>query len=105
MAFTIFYSWQSDISAKVNRNFIEDALVKAIKKLGQDIKIQEALRDEEIEIDKDTQGVPGIPPIVDTIFKKISNCGIFVPDLTFVGRTEDGRLLSNPNVLVEYGWH
>jgi len=27
-----------------------------------------------------------------------------VPDLTFVGRSENGRLLPNPNVLIEYGW-
>lgn len=104
MAFTVFYSWQSDIAGSINRNFIEDALKKSIDKLGKDLLIQEALRDSEIKIDKDTQGVPGIPPIVDVIFEKISRCGIFVPDLTFVGQTRGGRLLPNPNVLVEYGW-
>ena len=45
MAITIFYSWQSDITIKLNRNFIEDALEKAIKRLGQHIEIQEALRE------------------------------------------------------------
>jgi len=104
MAFTIFYSWQSDRSSSINRNFIEDAIEKAIKKVGKDIEIQKALRDEPIEFDKDTKDVPGIPPIVETIFKKISNCSIFIPDLTFVGKTEDRRLLPNPNVLIEYGW-
>lgn len=104
MAFTIFYSWQSDISSKINRNFIEDALKKAIKKIGQEITVQKALRDEEIKLDKDTKDVPGIPPIVNVIFEKISSCGIFVPDLTFVGKTDEKRLLPNPNVLVEYGW-
>jgi len=104
MPFTVFYSWQSDLPNKVNRNFIEDALEKAIKKIGADIEVQEALRDEDIEIDKDTKGVPGSPPIVDVIFNKISNCSIFVPDLTFVGQSENGRQLPNPNVLIEYGW-
>jgi len=104
MAFTIFYSWQSDISNKINRNFIEEALKKAIKKIGQEITVQEALRDEEIKLDKDTKDVPGIPPIVDVIFEKISSCGIFVPDLTFIGKTKEERLIPNPNVLVEYGW-
>ena len=104
MAFTIFYSWQSDISKKINRNFIEDSLKKAIKRIGQEITVQEALRDEEIKLDKDTKDVPGIPPIVDVIFEKISGCGIFVPDLTFVGKTKEDRLISNPNVLIEYGW-
>ena len=104
MAFTIFYSWQSDIANNINRSFIEDALKKAIKKVGKNISIQDALRDKEIKIDKDTKGVSGIPPIVDVIFDKISNCGIFIPDLTFVGKTEKGRHLPNPNVLIEYGW-
>lgn len=55
-------------------------------------------------LDKDTEGVPGIPPIVDVIFEKISDCAIFVPDLTFIGRSSQGRQLPNPNVLIEYGW-
>lgn len=104
MALTIFYSWQSDLPSKINRNFIEDALNKAIKKVGRDISVQAALRDETIKLDKDTKGVPGIPPIAEVIFEKISQCEIFVPDFTFVGKTEGGRLLPNPNVLIEYGW-
>ena len=103
MAITIFYSWQSDHPNKLNRTFIEKALGIAIKKLGEDIEIQEALRDE-MEIDKDTKGVPGTPPIVDVIFDKISKCGVFVPDLSFVGKSDQGRLIPNPNVLIEYGW-
>ena len=55
MAFTIFYSWQSDISKKSNRNFIEDSLKNAIKRIGREITVQEALRNEEIELDKDTK--------------------------------------------------
>jgi len=104
MSLTIFYSWQSDTPKAVNRNFIEDALEKAIKKLHATLTVEEALRDEKLELDKDTKGVPGIPPIADVIFDKISQCAIFVPDITFVGRTEDGRRISNPNVLIEYGW-
>ena len=38
------------------------------------------------------------------IFQKISRATVFVPDLTLVGRTENGRLIPNPNVLIEYGW-
>src|SRR5271170_3199584 len=104
MPTTIFYSWQSDSPNSTNRGFIEKALEQAIKGLGQDLTIQEALRDEPIELDKDTKGVPGTPPIVDTIFNKISECGVFVPDLTFVGTTASGRQVPNPNVLIEYGW-
>lgn len=103
MAFTIFYSWQSDSPPNVNRNFIEEALKKAIKEIGKDLNIEDAPR-EKISLDKDTKGVPGQPHIAEVILQKISECGIFVPDLTFIGKTEDERLLMNPNVLIEYGW-
>ena len=104
MAKTVFYSWQSDSPNSTNRGFIEKALGIAIKSLGQDLALQEALRDEPIELDKDTKGVPGTPPIVDAIFNKISECGVFLPDLTFVAQTASGRQIPNPNVLIEYGW-
>ncbi len=104
MSISIFYSWQSDSSKKTNRNFIEDALGRAIRELRQEIDLEEALRDEDLLLDKDTKGVPGTPPIVDTIFQKISDCTVFVPDLTFVARTPGNRAVPNPNVLIEYGW-
>lgn len=104
MAITIFYSWQSDSSTKVNRTFIEEALKKAIKEVGKNLNLEDAPRDSQIILDKDTKGIPGQPHITEVIFQKISKCGIFVPDLTFVGKSKDGRLLMNPNVLIEYGW-
>jgi hypothetical protein len=104
MSITLFYSWQSDLPNKVNRNFIEDALERAIKRLGSDNTIQEAMRDTDIVLDRDTKGVPGTPPIVDVIFNKIAQCDIFVPDVTFVGKSIMGRPIPNPNVLIEYGW-
>lgn len=103
MTSTIFYSWQSDSDAKLNRNFIEDAINKAIAKLGSDIEVVEALRGDDLQLDKDTKGVPGSPAIVDTILEKIEGAGIFIGDLTFI--TNNGsRYFSNPNVLIEYGW-
>ena len=105
MLSTIFYSWQSDSDKKVNRNFIEDALKKAIRRLTRNEYVLSAMRDDNsVELDKDTQGVPGSPPIVDTILEKISQAAVFVPDLTFVGQSSAGRQLPNPNVLIEYGW-
>lgn len=103
MALTIFYSWQSDSPSDVNRNFIEKALKKAIQAIGKDLNIEDAPR-KEIVLDKDTKGAPGQPHIAEVILQKISGCGIFIPDLTFVGKTDDGRLFMNPNVLLEYGW-
>ena len=103
MADRIFYSWQSNQPNNVNRGFIEDALKKAIKQLGHgDNELFVPARD--LELDKDTRGVPGSPPIAETIFDKISNCAVFVADLTFVGQTADNRPIPNPNVLIEYGY-
>ncbi len=94
MPHTVFYSWQSDLPNSVNRGFIKDALQKALKELGRD----------DVTLDMDTQDVSGSPPIADTILKKIEECAVFVPDLTFVAKTEEKRPVSNPNVLIEYGW-
>lgn len=103
MSDTVFFSWQSNSPAKTNRSFIEDALKKAIRDLGKrDDELVKAPRP--IKLDKDTSGVPGSPAIVDTIFTKIAECGVFVPDLTFVGKTDEDRPIANPNVLIEYGW-
>lgn len=104
MAQTIFYSWQSDTSVSFNRNFIEDAIKKAIVVVKTKFDVQEAIRDDNLQFDKDTLGLPGTPPITDSIFDKISKCAIFIPDLTFVGKTADDRLLPNSNVLIEYGY-
>src|SRR5882672_12154628 len=77
MAVTIFYSWQSDTPNTLNRGFIEKALRKAVQIVGADAEVQQAVRDGEIEVDKDTQGVAGTPPIADVIFEKISKCSVF----------------------------
>jgi hypothetical protein len=100
---TIFYSWQTDRPSTVCRNFIEKALQSAIDRLRADIDIESSNR-EDLELDKDTRNVPGAPAIFDTILKKIGTASVFVPDLTFVGQRPDGRLVSNPNVLIEYGY-
>ena len=45
----IFYSWQSDLPSKYNRNFIKDCLERAIKKINQELKLSEAARlDQEV---------------------------------------------------------
>jgi len=52
----------------------------------------------------DTEGVLGHVPVTDTILKKIAACDAFVPDLTFVAETDAGKLVCNPNVMLEYGY-
>ena len=102
MPLTVFFSWQLDRPSTTGRNLIESALQKAVGRIGADL--EEAIR-EELVVDKDTKGVPGQPPIVDTIFWKIDGAAVFVPDLTFAGIRADGeRPTPNPNVLIEYGW-
>lgn len=108
----IFYSWQSDTPGNLNRTFIEKALADALQLLKSDAELEPALREPGIELDKDTQGVGGSPPIAETILRKIEECAAFVADLTFVGeslprlreRTQRSRYFSNPNVLLEYGY-
>ena len=104
MQSTVFYSWQSDSDSRVNRSFIEAALKAAVAKLNRDVVVKEALRESPLSVDKDIKGLPGMPPIADSIFAKIDKCLAFVPDMTFVGTGHGDRRISNPNVLIEYGW-
>src|SRR5271157_4912175 len=96
---TAFYAWQSDTPRSFNRDLIEIALKDAAKRITEDSSLGV-----EANIDSDTQGVPGTPPITDTILKKIENCHLFVPDVTFVARTENGKQVPNPNVMAEFGY-
>lgn len=103
MKHTIFFSWQSDTPTISGRNFVERALDRAVGAIGQDTEVEEAVR-EGLEVDRDTKGVSGSPPIVETILKKIDAAAVFIADLTFAGRRPDGAPIPNPNVLIEYGW-
>lgn len=103
MKLTVFYAWQSDVPPRETRNFIENALKAALKRLRHDATVDEAVRGG-LEFDKDTLNVPGCPPIFDTILEKISRAAVFVPDLTFVGQCGERKPTPNPNVLIEYGW-
>lgn len=103
MSNAVFFSWQSDRPTTEGRNFIQKALETAVRRIAEDITVELAVR-EGLEVDKDTRGVPGSPPIVETILKKINAAGVFVPDFTFVGTRLRGQPTPNPNVLIEYGW-
>ena len=98
----IFFSWQSDTATLTGRNLIDRALERAIGILAADADIDPA--DRELAIDRDSAGVPGSPPLVETIFTKIDRAAVFLSDLTYVASRADGRLMPNPNVLIEHGW-
>ena len=95
---TAFYAWQSDTPERFNRHLIRIALRDAAK------RITNSMPDVEVIVDYDTAGVPGTPPISDTILKKIDGCDIFIPDVSFVARTSAGKFVPNPNVMTEYGY-
>jgi hypothetical protein len=96
---TAFYAWQSDTPEKFNRHLIRIALEEAATRISADSSLQVELR-----IDYDTEGLPGTPPISDSILAKIVAAEIFIPDVTFVARTDGGKLVPNPNVMTEYGY-
>lgn len=103
--FTVFYSWQSDLPRKLSRDVIHGATSKAIERLMFDAAVEDSPR-----LDHDTQNVAGAPEIAGTIFKKIDQCGVFLADLSFVGKTTPTdtnkvpKQLPNPNVLLELGY-
>ncbi len=97
--FVVFYAWQSDRPERLNRHLIRIALNLAAKNISDDPATGVRIR-----IDADTEGVLGHVPVIDTILKKIAVCDAFVPDLTFVAETEAGKLVPNPNVMLEYGY-
>ncbi len=103
--FRIFYAWQSDRPANLCRSLIRNALDEAKKQIQANLAIDEARRID-VEIDQDTQGKPGSPPVAETIFRKIRESDAFVADLTFTGGREGkpGSPVPNPNVLIEYGY-
>lgn len=88
----------------MNRNFIEDAARKALKKLDRSGILKSSPR-----LDKDTQDVPGIPDIANTILSKIQNASAILADVTYSGERWNSeerqpKLLPNPNVMLELGY-
>jgi hypothetical protein len=96
MATEIFFSWQSDLPASANRNFLLEALQRAANDVGKE--------GHETIVDRDTHGVPGSPDVVATIFEKIDHCDGFVADVTPIGTAgPQERSTLNPNVAIEIG--
>jgi hypothetical protein len=104
-----FWSWQSDNHQPSGRYFVRDVLGRLAVELNVDAT-EDAERPEEdtdnirIEVDHDTLGIGGSPPIADTILRKIREAAVFVADVTPVGKTEGGKQMPNPNVMIELGY-
>lgn len=112
----VFWSWQSDTPGKTGRHFVRKALNDAIEELRQPEDVEEpSERDirNDLHLDHDRLGVTGSPRLLDTIFKKIDACAVFVGDVTpvatipAVGTGDDKRREKrnmNPNVAIELGY-
>jgi hypothetical protein len=96
---TVFFAWQLDTPSKENKAFIWNALVEAVGASGVGASAEESPRPE-----IDTQGMPGSPNIVETIFSRIRACSMFVADISLVGATPSGKRTPNANVLIELGF-
>lgn len=99
MAHTIFFAWQLDTPSDQNKSFIWKALEHAVTVVDTTACLEPSPRPE-----SDTGGVAGSPNIIETIFKRIRSCAIFVADLTFTSKGDAGKLCPNPNVLIELGY-
>ncbi|MFL0557362.1 hypothetical protein [Paenibacillus barengoltzii] len=99
MKITVFYSWQSDLPNNKNRGFISDALESAIKKVYKSRKVIS-----EIKIESDSRNEVGTPDLVESIFKKIDSCDVFVADISIINSNAEERKVPNPNVLLELGY-
>lgn len=96
--YTVFFSWQSDIDNKFNRNFIEDALEKAIKQINEEKHIN-------LVLDKDTANRTGSPDIVNSILEKIDNATLIVSDVSIIDTlTTKSKYIVNSNIMFELGY-
>jgi hypothetical protein len=63
----VFWSWQSDLPTKSNKNFIQSALAEALEAVSTELSLSESDRP---ELDHDTKNEPGWAEIFNTILKK-----------------------------------
>lgn len=95
--FTIFYSWQSDLLTSDNKNYINKVLRNVCAALEKKYDIK-------ITIDSDSKGTSGGQTIEDAILNKITRCDLFVADVSPICRVNEGKAVSNSNVMYELGY-
>lgn len=101
----VFYSWQSDTDRKLNKTVIQKALQGAINELNLEMTVTDRNGEEEpIRLDQDTQGVLGLPPVAETIMKKIEAADIIISDVTLVAEGGERKPHINSNVAIELGY-
>lgn len=115
----IFWSWQSDTHQSSSRHFVRSVLAELARDLNgldgtEDADRPDAGDQEEdeggladdgrVEVDHDTHGVGGSPLIAETILGKIRDAAVFVADVTPIAKTQAGKRVPNPNVMIELGY-
>ena len=100
----VFWSWQSDHPSKIAKNFVKEAFHSSLKIMEENLDINFDSRPDEVKLDNDTKGLIGPVDILDELKKKIDACDHYLADITPVGRTEAGKALPNPNVMIELGY-
>ena len=101
MSDTVFWSWQADLPAKSNREFIRNCLAEAVKQVSTALDVDEM---ERVDLDHDTKDTLGMVDISEAVLNKIRACAVMVADVTPIATTEPGKSLPNPNVMVELGY-
>lgn len=116
IAMKIFWSWQSDTPQDEGRHFVRDVIAALADELNYNVEAEDAERQDgdgqggeptaesRVEVDHDTRGVGGSPPIADTILKKIRKAAVLVADVTPIATTTGGKRVPNPNVMIELGY-
>lgn len=99
MKVTIFYSWQSDLPNNKNRSMINNCINKATMQL-----LKTCSKITEFELEMDSRNESGTPDLAKSIFEKIDICDIFIADISIINSRSQGRLMPNPNVLLELGY-
>ena len=85
----VFWAWQYDLPGKISRHFIRGALEQAIADINQDQDIEEpdeAFQTGAMHLDYGRKGLKGSPDLAIKILEKMDNAGVFVGDVTPVGK-------------------
>ena len=98
----VFFAWQSDTRAEFNKDLIWDALQTACKELSDDAEL--GPEREQLGADRDTQGVAGSGDVHQIIFEKLAKTDLAIFDLSAVAKTDGGKAVPNPNVMLELGF-
>ena len=105
MEILTFYSWQSDIDRKINRNFIQNCINDSLQKVNKQLSNQNKGINQikKMVLDQATSRTLGSVDIANSLFHKIDNCSVFICDVTIVQNSRK-RKHPNPNVLIELGY-